>query len=259
MLEETKKELACEKCESDAIQLKLDSYSNSRYVLDHIIDIQKKKGDVKCIGYQSCPLSIRHNYTKMPDEEDMPHFEPSVSLDVKEFAVGLGYKKDISSNQAQPADLKDSTTVRNQDPPVIVEDCDSSDDEPNEDEARQSNMVTKEANIPLENHILYDHPVKLCVTAPIKHAEACGETCESASLHYTLIGSDKVYSNKDFPIQNINQSLIDKVFEDSTSKLLGKLSPRVMVTPSVLLSQKPKFENNMEIKKTSRSTKARSH
>ncbi|MFS7937792.1 hypothetical protein Hanom_Chr05g00431841 [Helianthus anomalus] len=34
----------------------------------------------------------------------------------------------------------------------------------------------------------------------------------------------------DFPIKNVNQSLIDKVFEDSTSKFLGKSSPRVAVT-----------------------------
>ncbi|MFS7927498.1 hypothetical protein Hanom_Chr04g00309841 [Helianthus anomalus] len=45
-----------------------------------------------------------------------------------------------------------------------------------------------------------------------------------------LIGSDKVYSNKYFPIQNVNQYLIDKVFEGSTSKFLGKSSPRVVVT-----------------------------
>ncbi|MFS8004482.1 hypothetical protein Hanom_Chr13g01226371 [Helianthus anomalus] len=37
MLEETKKKLACVKCENEAIQLKIDSYSNSRYVLDDII------------------------------------------------------------------------------------------------------------------------------------------------------------------------------------------------------------------------------
>ncbi|KAJ0894397.1 putative transcription factor interactor and regulator CCHC(Zn) family [Helianthus annuus] len=44
-LEEAQKELACVKCENEAIQLRLDSYSNSRYVLDHIIHIQKKKND----------------------------------------------------------------------------------------------------------------------------------------------------------------------------------------------------------------------
>ncbi|MFS7927497.1 hypothetical protein Hanom_Chr04g00309831 [Helianthus anomalus] len=143
MLEETKKELACAKCENEAIQVRLDSFSNSQYLLDHIIRIQKEKKDVKCNGYNKCHPSVRHNFTKMPDEEDMPRFEPSVTLNIEEFAVGLGYKNDISSNQAQPADVKDSTTVQNQDPPVIVEDCDSSDDESNEDEARQSNTVTK--------------------------------------------------------------------------------------------------------------------
>ncbi|KAJ0918260.1 hypothetical protein HanRHA438_Chr05g0215721 [Helianthus annuus] len=54
IIEETKKELAIAKCEHDAIKLKLESYSNSRYVLDHIIEVQKLKGDVKCIGYRSC-------------------------------------------------------------------------------------------------------------------------------------------------------------------------------------------------------------
>ncbi|MFS7926503.1 hypothetical protein Hanom_Chr04g00297811 [Helianthus anomalus] len=192
MLEETKKVLACAKCESDAIQLKLDSYSDSRYLLDHIIDIQKKKGNVKCIGYQSCPPLIRHNYTKMPDEEDRPCFEPSVSLDIEEFIVGLGYKRNISSDQAQSADVKDSTTAQDQDPLVIIEDCDSSDDESNEDDAKQSNTMTKESNKPPENRILCDPQAKLCVsapaknaTAPVKNVETHVETYESANLLYT--------------------------------------------------------------------------
>ena len=40
----------------------------------------------------------------------------------------------------------------------------------------------------------------------------------------------KIYSDKDFPIKNVNQSLISKVFENSTSKFLGKTGPRVTVT-----------------------------
>ncbi|MFS7918772.1 hypothetical protein Hanom_Chr03g00205081 [Helianthus anomalus] len=181
MLEETKKELACAKCENVAIQFKLDSYSNSWYMLDHIIDIQKRKGNVKCIGDQSCPPPIRHNYTKLPNEEDMPHFEPSVSLDIEEFAVGLGFKKNISSNQAQSTDVKDSTTAQNLDLPIIAEDCDSSDDELNEDEPKQSNTTLKDANIPLENHILCDPLAKPCVTAPVRNAEAHVETGENAT------------------------------------------------------------------------------
>ncbi|MFS7896944.1 putative transcription factor interactor and regulator CCHC(Zn) family [Helianthus anomalus] len=162
-LKETKKELACAKCEHDAIKLKLDSYSNSRYVLDHIIDVQKKKGDWKGIGYQACPPPVRHNNTKIPDDEDMPQFEPTIPLDLAEFIAGLGFTKGTSSSQ-------------------------------------------------------------------IKSVESLSASCESVNLLYTLIGSDKIYSNKDFPIKNVNQSLIDKVFEDSTSKFLGKSSPRVVVT-----------------------------
>ncbi|MFS7926524.1 hypothetical protein Hanom_Chr04g00298041 [Helianthus anomalus] len=141
------------KCEYDTIKLKLDSYSNSRYVLDHIIDVQKKKGDVKFIGYKACPPPVRHNYTKMPDDEDMPHFEPTVPLNFDEFKAGLGFTKGASSSQSQSDEIKDSKSVNDQSPPT-VEDCDSSYDESNKDEARRSNTVTEVANVPLENHIL---------------------------------------------------------------------------------------------------------
>ncbi|KAM0072105.1 putative transcription factor interactor and regulator CCHC(Zn) family [Helianthus debilis subsp. tardiflorus] len=60
-LEDMQKEMACVKTESDAIQLKLDSYLSSSYVLDHIIDVQKTKWDVTCIGYKKCPPPVRHN------------------------------------------------------------------------------------------------------------------------------------------------------------------------------------------------------
>ncbi|KAJ0843693.1 hypothetical protein HanRHA438_Chr15g0694091 [Helianthus annuus] len=91
-------------------------------------------------------------------------------------------------------------------------------------------MVTKEENIPLENYILCDPHAKPFVTATAKSVESSSGSCESVSLLYTLIGSDKIYLDNDFPIKNVNQSLIDKVFEDSTSKFLGKLSPGFVVT-----------------------------
>ncbi|MFS7897734.1 hypothetical protein Hanom_Chr00s011613g01747651 [Helianthus anomalus] len=114
--------------------------------------------------------------------------------------------------------------------PSIVEDFDSSEDESDEDRPKQSDPLTKEENIPFENHILCDPQAKPSVTAVVKSVEPSTESCESVNLLYTFIGSDKIYSDKDFPIKNINQSLIDKVFEDSTSKFLGKSSPRVIVT-----------------------------
>ncbi|MFS7939577.1 hypothetical protein Hanom_Chr05g00453411 [Helianthus anomalus] len=68
------------------------------------------------------------------------------------------------------------------------------------------------------------------MTAPVKPTDAL---CERVNLLYMMIGSDKIYSDKDFPIKNVNPSLIDKVFEDSTSKFLGKSSARFVVTQCV--------------------------
>ena len=126
IVEETKKELAIAKCEHDAIKQKLESYSNSRFVLDHIIDVQQLKGNVKGVGYKACPPPLRHNYTKMPDEEEMPRYEPSVPLDVEEFAAGLGFKPDNSSNTSSKQ--QETSSSMKQSPPII-EDYETSDDE----------------------------------------------------------------------------------------------------------------------------------
>ncbi|MFS7970616.1 hypothetical protein Hanom_Chr09g00823001 [Helianthus anomalus] len=108
-----KKELACAKCEQDAIKLKLDSYSNSRYVLDLSVDVQKKKGDEKRIGYKACPPPVRHNYTKMPDDKDMPHFEPTIPLYFVEFTAVLRFTKGASSSQSRSDDVNDSKSETN--------------------------------------------------------------------------------------------------------------------------------------------------
>ncbi|KAF5789300.1 hypothetical protein HanXRQr2_Chr09g0369571 [Helianthus annuus] len=224
-LELMQKEMACVKTESEAIRLKLDSYLSSSYVLDHIIDVQKEKKDVTCIGYKKCPPPVRHNYDALPDDENRTHFEPSVPLDIKEFATGLGYKPEVSSDSDVSADTSVSSAEQSQDPPVIVEDVDSSDDESDD-----ANSALEEEDIPLENYILCDPPAKPFVTATTKSVESSSGSCESVNLLYTLIGSDKIYSDNDFPINNVNQSLIDKVFKDSTSKFLGKSSQGVVVT-----------------------------
>ncbi|MFS7966246.1 hypothetical protein Hanom_Chr09g00771611 [Helianthus anomalus] len=195
-----KKKLACAKCEHNAIKLKLDSYSNSRFVLDHIVDVQKKKGGIKCIGYKACPSLVRHKYTKIPDDEDMPHFEPTVSLNFAEFTASLGFTKGASSSQSQSNQVNDSNSANNQSPPII-EDCDSSDEDSDEDKPEQSETVTKEENIPLENHNLCDLAAKPFVIATDKPIEPSAKICESVNLLYTLIGSDKIYSDKDFLIK----------------------------------------------------------
>ncbi|KAF5774950.1 putative transcription factor interactor and regulator CCHC(Zn) family [Helianthus annuus] len=139
-------ELATARCECETIKQKLESYSNSRYVLDHIIKVQKEKGDVKCIGFKSCPPPMNHNYSKLPDDEDMPRFEPTVPLGLDDFAAGLGFTTGTSSSgQSESENVTDSSCDKEHSPPII-EDADSSDDESEEIVKQQSNSVTTDIN-----------------------------------------------------------------------------------------------------------------
>ena len=135
--------------------------------------------------------------------------------------------KEVSSDSDVSADTFVSAEL-NQDPPVIIEDADSSDDESDDTVPAKSDAEIKEEDIPLENHILCDPPAKPAKTVAIESSSE--NKSESVNLLYTLVGDDKIFSDKDFPIKNVNQSLISKVFENSTSKFLGKTGPRVTVT-----------------------------
>ncbi|KAJ0906607.1 putative transcription factor interactor and regulator CCHC(Zn) family [Helianthus annuus] len=234
LVEETKKQLAIAQCEHDAIKQKLESYSNSRFVLDHIIDVQQLKGNQKGIGYKKCPPPLRHNYTKMPDEEDMPRYEPSVPLNFEEFSTGLGFKPDNSSNTS----AKQETSASMSQSPPIIEDYESSDNESKMDVGDQDKSLGKMKGvvIPPENHILCDPDtpavpsVKKQVIDSVKVDKTSVSTVKSSNVLYTLVGGDKIYSDHDFPIKNVNQSLIDKVFEDNTNKFLGKTLPGIVLT-----------------------------
>ncbi|KAL9999122.1 putative transcription factor interactor and regulator CCHC(Zn) family [Helianthus debilis subsp. tardiflorus] len=212
-IEQQMVELATAKCECETIKQKLESYSNSRYVLDHIIDVQKKKKDEKFtgVGFKACPPPMNHNYSKLPDHEEMPRFEPTVPLNRDDFAVGLGFKAGTSSSgQSESEKVKTSSFVKEQSPPII-EDADSSDDETEENDKPQSNLVTSE--IPIENHILCDPLVKPSKIETPKAMKPNVPRIEKNNLLYTLKGDSKIYSDKDFPIKNVNQELIEKIFE----------------------------------------------
>ncbi|KAF5803814.1 putative transcription factor interactor and regulator CCHC(Zn) family [Helianthus annuus] len=235
IVEETKKQLAIAQCEHDAIKQKLESYSNSQFVLDHIIDVQQPKGNQKGIVYKKCPPPLMNNYTKMPDEEEMPRYEPSVPLDVEEFATGLGFKPDNSSNTASKE--QETSSSMKQSPPII-EDYETSDDESEVAVSDQDKSLNKMKGvvIPRENHILCDpdtpdvSSVKKQVINPVKVDKTCVSTVKSSNVLYTLVGDNKIYSDHVFPIKNVNKSLIDKVFEDNTNKFLGKTLPGIVVT-----------------------------
>ncbi|MFS7955688.1 hypothetical protein Hanom_Chr07g00645561 [Helianthus anomalus] len=184
---------------------------------------------LRALDIKKCPPPVRHNYDATPDEENRTHFAPSVSLNFEEFTTGLGYKQEVSSDSDVSADTY-VTAEQNREPKVIVEDVDSSDDESNDTYSAQSDAVIKEEDIPLENHILYDPPAKPTTIVLPESTSTCSQESESVNLLYTFVGDNRVYSDKDFPIKNVNQSLISKVFEESTSRFLGKSGLHVVVT-----------------------------
>ncbi|KAM0033807.1 putative transcription factor interactor and regulator CCHC(Zn) family [Helianthus debilis subsp. tardiflorus] len=200
-IEQQMVELATARCECEAIKQKLESYSNSRFVLDHIIEVQKKKGDKKCVGFKSVPPPMNHNYSALPDDERVPRFEPHVPLALDDFAAGIGFKTGASSSgQSNSENVNNSSFVKGQSPPII-EDADSSDDESEENEKPQPNSVTPD--IPIENHILCDPPVKPSKAETSKAMKPSVPSSEKNNLLYTLKGDSKIYSDRDFPIKNV--------------------------------------------------------
>ncbi|MFS8018652.1 hypothetical protein Hanom_Chr15g01394541 [Helianthus anomalus] len=153
----------------------------------------------------------------------MPRFEPFVPLNPEEFAAGLGLKLDDS--------LKESEKIENvscamEQSPLIIKDYVSSDDKSDASYQDQSLDKKKGVEIPVENHILCDPPTPVTPVVQsvakqeidsIKFVDESVSTFKSDNVLYTLIGHDKIYPNKDFPINNVNSSMIDRVLEYSTS------------------------------------------
>ncbi|MFS8006920.1 hypothetical protein Hanom_Chr14g01254881 [Helianthus anomalus] len=60
----------------------------------------------------------------------------------------------------------------------------------------KSDAVTKEENIPLENHILCDPPVKPAKTVSVESISMQGS--EGVNVLYSLLGDDRIYSDNYF-------------------------------------------------------------
>ncbi|MFS7935713.1 putative transcription factor interactor and regulator CCHC(Zn) family [Helianthus anomalus] len=94
-----------------------------------------------------------------------------------------------------------------------AEDYESSDDESDVSDHDKSVEDKKGVDIPTENHILCDPPTPSVHSNVKEEMNPITETVsvvKSDNMLYTLVGDSKIYSNKDFPIKNVNQSLIDK-------------------------------------------------
>ncbi|MDV3153367.1 MAG: hypothetical protein Q8755_03260, partial [Candidatus Phytoplasma australasiaticum] len=73
--EDSETQLQVLKVEHEALRKRLESYSNSQYVLDHFIEYNQQnarnKRNRSGIGYHQVPPPMNHNYTHLPDEDEM--------------------------------------------------------------------------------------------------------------------------------------------------------------------------------------------
>jgi hypothetical protein len=192
-LEKAQQELAMVKSSFEALDTKVSSYSETAYLLDHILDSQRYKPTTKGVGYHNVPAPVHHDLTVIPEPSDSPKSSDSEKIiyepkqDQTKAVVypeqetrGLGsenLKSDISQ-ESKP------TPKPNGKDNVIIEDWVSD---------GETDDVSKESfEIPLENHI----------------------ACEPShlTLAYMLKGSDVVYSDKEMPIENINPNKILRKF-----------------------------------------------
>lgn len=107
-IDETKRELANAHSDFETLKGKLKSYSNSSYVLDHIVKSQNTKEPNHCVGYNACPPPIYNNFTKLPDEDKITEFKVTtplvvghllmsviLHLDLKRFLVKIQFELNL--------------------------------------------------------------------------------------------------------------------------------------------------------------------
>ena len=90
----------------------------------------------------------------------------------------------------------------------VVEDCDTDSDDENDEAGR---VVTKDEDIPESNYILMEKPkIKQVISLP-----------DGPNVHfmYKLKGSDKMISNDEFPIKDVDPDQVENVLKSIIMKM----------------------------------------
>ncbi|MFS7953298.1 hypothetical protein Hanom_Chr07g00616871 [Helianthus anomalus] len=190
------------KIENERINLKLNIYTSASFVLQHIVPkpIGKNKdgedvySDGTGVGYHKVPPSMSNNFTKkqsgLVNESD---------LSEKSDAEMLPDNIDVMFNSKSDKDSIKSKVVKDVVEKVLRSNSDSTDED---DDCFLNNYIPKpKSQINLED--------------------------EPTLVMYKMNGSDKLYSDKEFPIENVNVDKLKKVFklvEIDVSEVNGLLS-----------------------------------
>ncbi|KAJ0813695.1 hypothetical protein HanPSC8_Chr17g0776501 [Helianthus annuus] len=195
-----KQELETQKIENERIRRLLQSYSSSDYLIDCIYptvagmeafqDEKPKKKDTgkkPTVSYNKCPPPIWEGYSpRKPNEEQL------------EKAVNIKLKTDTTDELPENIDVTFTSSDTDHEPELIKKVVDQVLDT-DEDESKSESGGSKSS-------------VKQSYSKEflLSKANLDDETFEVA---YTLNDSDKLYSDKEFPIRSVRFELIKKVFK----------------------------------------------
>ncbi|KAJ0567524.1 putative transcription factor interactor and regulator CCHC(Zn) family [Helianthus annuus] len=171
------------KIENERIQLKLNSYNSASFVLQHIVPkpIGKNKtgGDVYSdgtgVGYHQVPPPVLNNFSKK---------KSWLVNDEETNEVKLSDTIDITFTSSSDEDSVQSEVVKS-----VVE-----------------NVLKSESDTSEEDECFLDKY--------IPKSKSKNNLSEEPNLvMYKMVGSDKLYSDCDFPIENVNVGKLRNVFK----------------------------------------------
>ncbi|KAJ0442729.1 putative transcription factor interactor and regulator CCHC(Zn) family [Helianthus annuus] len=203
-----KQELETEKIENERIRHLLQSYSSSDYLIARIYptvagmeafqdDKPKKKdsGKKPTVSYNKCPPPIWEGYSpRKPNEEQL------------EKAVNIKLKTDTTDELPENIDVTFTSSDTDHESELIKKVLDQVLDTDEESESKyESGGSRSSVNGPKSS-------VKKAYSKEflLSKSNLNDETFEVA---YTLNDSDKLYSNKEFPIRSVRFDMIKKVFK----------------------------------------------
>ncbi|KAJ0934391.1 hypothetical protein HanRHA438_Chr03g0106871 [Helianthus annuus] len=201
--------------ENERIQLKLNSYSSASFVLQHIVPkpIGKNKAgedvfsDGTGVGFHKVPPPILDNYTK----------KQSSLVEIEEESdVTLPENIDVTFTSSNEEGVQNDV-VKSVVDKVLKPDCDTSE----EDGCFLDKYIPKQKS----KNNLHD---------------------ESDLVMYKMSGSDKLFSDSEFPLENVNLNKLTNVFklvevEFSAVNNLSRKKERVYNKKTVY---PPRFYNN---------------
>ncbi|KAJ0603472.1 hypothetical protein HanHA300_Chr02g0038651 [Helianthus annuus] len=204
-----KQELETEKIENERIRRLLQSYSSSDYLIDRIYltvagfevfqDEKPKKKDIgkkPSVSYNKCPPPIWEGYSpRKPNEEQV------------QKAVNIKLKSDITDELPENIDVTFASSDTNHESELIKKVVDQvlETDEGSESKSESGGSSSSVNSPKLSVKLVYSKEFF------ISKSNLNEETFEVA---YTLNDSDKLYSDKEFPIRSVRIEMIKKVFQN---------------------------------------------